>query len=363
MAFDFERVHRNYDSWYSNELKRPTLKMTFSDPLPEDKPDWYVANRYENCVNLNISPKQLVDSVEYQLQFTDYAYEGFPEMWMAGFGPGHTAALLGCNAHGTVHTVWFEPENGVYTPIEKLHFEYDENNRWWNRLREVYRVASERFKGDVVIQMYDIGGVMDILASFVGTEQLLIDCIEQPEEVKRCVNEIQALWFRYFDEINAILKPTAKGYSHWAGMLHREPGYIFQSDFSYMISPEMFREFVFDEIRTSSARVPNAIYHQDGIGELPFTDMFLSIDSIRTMQWVPGDGEPRLRDWSEHFKKIVASGKKLYPAYQGIEDLPKLYRTVGDPGVLFIPCGGARADKQRMIEKVERDLEEFYAGK
>ena len=39
----------------------------------------------------------------------------------------------------------------------------------------------------------DLGGIMDVLQSFRGAENLLMDLYDAPEEVLRCVGELQQL--------------------------------------------------------------------------------------------------------------------------------------------------------------------------
>jgi hypothetical protein len=46
----------------------------------------------------------------------------------------------------------------------------------------------ERFQGVVQIGMPDLGGNLDILASFRPNEKLLLDLVDEPEEVKRLYN-------------------------------------------------------------------------------------------------------------------------------------------------------------------------------
>jgi 5-methyltetrahydrofolate--homocysteine methyltransferase len=226
------------------------------------------------------------------------------------FGAGTMAAYLGCTPLSTPRTVWFFPPKKDI-PIEELHFEYDERNPYWRRVLNLYEAALERWGGRVVLGMVDIGGILDVLASFRGSENLLMDLYDSPEEVKRCVDELKELWFVYFDKINAMISPYVHGYSHWYGVFSEKPSYILQSDFSYMISPQMFDEFVAPELAWSAARLSNALYHMDGIGEIPHLSSLLAIKDIRGIQWQPGAGTPLEMDWTELLDRILDSGVKL----------------------------------------------------
>ena len=239
---------------------------------------------------------------------------------------------MGCMPVGTNQTVWFQPprEN---IPIKELHFEYDPDNPCLRRVLNVYEAAMEKWHGSVIVGMVDMGGVLDILSSFRGAENLLMDLYDEPDEVLRCVGEIQELWFRYYDLINSMMAPEAEGYSQWFNLYGEKPGYILQSDFSYMIGPDMFDTFTAPELASSAERMNNAVYHMDGIGQIPHLDSLLAIDGIKGIQWVPGDGEPSTRNWDELLAKILASGKKLISWAQNPDGTP--IKLAEDPGQLY----------------------------
>ena len=170
--------------------------------------------------------------------------------------------------------------------------------------------------------MTDLGGVMDVLQSFRGAENLLMDLYDDPDEVLRCVREIQDMWFLYFDKLNAVMEGEAEGYSHWFNIYHEKPGYILQSDFSYMISPDMFKTFVAPEISSSADRLYNAVYHLDGIGEIPHLDTILSMEGIKGVQWVPGAGDPKRMNWDDLLRRILDAGKKVIRLSQKPDGTP-----------------------------------------
>ena len=306
----YEAIRQTYRKWWAGELDRPIIPIkTYghpSDAAPSQKPYLYCGNAWD----LSIDPRDFIEAFDAGFNGCRWHGEGFPYAPTAAFGPGALAAFLGCTPVGVQHTVWFQPPCPDI-PLEELHFEFDENNRYYRRIVNFYEAAMEKWHGSVVVNMVDMGGVMDVLASFRGTENLLIDLLENEDEVLRCVRELQEMWFLYYNKFNAIMAPEAEGYSDWYHMYQEKPGYILQSDFSYMIGPDMFRTFVAPELASSGARMTNAVYHMDGIGQIPHLDQILAIDSIKGIQWVPGDGDPTTWNWDHIYERILASGKKL----------------------------------------------------
>ena len=342
----FETLKNTYRQWWNGTLDRPIVPITtggYDSPLD---PSRYPAMTFETSWDWSIAPEEFVEQQNAALSTLRFHGDAFPIAAPTRFGAGALAALLGCNPISSKHTVWFLPADED-TPIQDLHFEYREDTPAFKRILRYYEAAVEKWQGRVVVNMIDLGGIMDVLASFRGTQNLLMDLYDDPEEVLRCVKEIQELWFRYFDRFNKVLAPTAPGYSHWYGIYHEKPGYILQSDFCYMISPEMFAQFVGPELDSSAQRLFNAVYHMDGVGQIPHLDMLLGMDAIKGFQWQPGDGTARQQNWDHLNLRILDAGKKLIsliPDETG--DLPKLYQKYL-PQLLIPGRGFAREDIEK----------------
>ena len=153
---------------------------------------------------------------------------------------------------------------------------------------------------------------MDILSTFRPSEKLLYDLFDHPQEVERLVWNAHRMWWTYFEAFNEITQAVNPGYSNWARIFSEQPHYILQSDFSFMISPDMFNQFVKPELSETAEKLTHAFYHLDGIGQLAHWDSLLEMDSIRGIQWVPGDGQPDITHWPEVYQKITNAGKKIH---------------------------------------------------
>ena len=94
---------------------------------------------------------------------------------------------------------------------------------------------------------------------------------------------------------------------------------MLQSDFSYMISPQMFERFVLPDVAACCAALDHGFYHLDGKGQIPHLDMLLSLERLRGIQWIPGDGQPPPEQWLPLLKRIRDAGKlcQLYVSPAG----------------------------------------------
>ncbi|MDR0405942.1 MAG: hypothetical protein LBH54_03990, partial [Clostridiales bacterium] len=121
-----------------------------------------------------------------------------------------------------------------------------------------------------------------------------------------------ALWLRYYNELSDVIREGGAGFSDWSGVYSAEPCYIVQSDFSYMISDDMFVDFELAHLQESCEKIKNTIFHLDGPGELSHLDAILGIGELDCVQWIPGEGNPPSAQWQEVNRKIKAAGKSLY---------------------------------------------------
>jgi 5-methyltetrahydrofolate--homocysteine methyltransferase len=348
----WDNVIGNYRKWWKGELGRPILPLIIHGAdAGRPKPD-VPSPQFENCGDFSISAEAVIDRVDYDLSCCEFYGDSFPCVRMAHFGPGIMAAFLGAKAEPVKETVWFHPVKQV--PIKDLHFTYDENNIWLNRIKDLYRAGMKKWGGNVCMSMTDIGGGMDVLASFLTTEGLLYEVLDNPKEVKRLCNEITGLWLRYYRELAEIIKEQ-RVFSDWSSQLCEKPTYMLQCDFSYMIGIDTWKEFVHDDLAIISAAIEKAFYHLDGIGEIIHLDDLLSINSISGIQWVPGAGEPETRDWCDLFAKISKAGKKIQMGYgfnKYLDDALKVIRKPDD--LMKMPIQYAMKDKETALKNLAK---------
>ena len=308
--FDQKRMMHtleNHMLWWQGKLPRPLINGVLLQAYPRAGRACAPVLSQSNCHDFSWTPAQVIDAVDEELSRHMYFADGYPLMNMDCFGPGVLAAFCGARLDNTSGSVWFFP---CTDDLHTLHVQYDPENKWAKRIKDIYRAGLERWEGSVIMGFPDLGGVMDVLASLCGTEKLLYALVDEPDEVKRLVGEIETAWYAALDDFTAVLRPQG-AYSDWNGILSREPSYIIQCDFCYMIGQDMFREFVLDTLRRDTKRLSNTIYHLDGVGELAHLEQILSLPELNAVQWVYGAGKPEGMHWLEVYRSILNAGKQL----------------------------------------------------
>jgi hypothetical protein len=344
---NWRRLEENWSAWWAHEIERPMViidnPLSFSLPMEMTKE-----------FLLEKPADEVLDHFQTILEFRQFYGDAWPKWW-PNFGPGIMAGFLGANVHcdGEMTTVWFDPaETG---PIEKLKLSYDPQNIWWKRVTELTRRAIERWGSNVSIAHTDLGGNLDILASFRTTQQLLLDLYDAPEEVLRLSRDITNLWARYYDELDSIIQTTGRGTTPWAPIWSPKRCYMQQSDFCCMVSPEMFERFILPDLDACTRHMEHAFYHLDGPGAIRHLDALLSLEHLKGIQWIPGDGNPPPEEWLPLLKRI-RDGGKLCQVYVEAEGARTIVRELGGRGfalyiMSFINSAEEADDFLRLLAK------------
>ena len=327
---DWDRIERDWTAWWTGELDRPMVLMETFNPL------FFGSSKVLTREWMLEKPvDEVLDLFQEGLEEAYFYGDAFPKFFY-NHGPGMGAGFLGAEVYSKPEqrTIWFEAKERA--PIEELSLKYDPDNIWWRRVLDLTRGAIERWGNQVAVAHTDIGGNLDILASFRTTQQLLYDLYDAPEEVMRLSAEITDAWIRYYNELCDIIEPGGRGTSNWAAVWSPKRTYMTQSDFCYMISPKMFEQFVAPDLEDCFAVMDHGFYHLDGKGQIAHLDRFLAMEGLTGIQWIPGAGQPQPEEWPELLKRIIDGGMRCQ-VYVTAEGAKKIVREIGGKGfVLYV---------------------------
>ena len=348
--FDLDRLERVIDAherWWNGTLDRPLVSVTVPDAY--DVPAHAAAPllSQKTCADFSFSPGQIIDAIDENLSRCEFLGDAFPFVNFDAFGPGVLAAFCGAKLDNRSGSVWFWPDEE--RELADIHVRYDPQNKWAKRIKAIYRAGLEKWNGTVVMGLPDLGGVMDVAATFRGSENLLLDLYDDPDEVRRLCREIQDAWYAAYDDLAGVLAPQ-RAFSHWSGLVSRKPSYITQCDFCYMIGSPMFREFVLDTLCEDTQRLEHTIYHLDGVGQLNHLDDILAIKDLSAVQWIYGDGKPSAVHWLDVYRRIAAAGKGMMICGSAQDYLDVLSHLHGTPYTKLDIRSSERALARRVLE-------------
>ena len=301
--------------------------------------------------------KQKWDNIELRTEVSNkhcstnnYYLDAFPRQFI-NFGPGSLAPSIGGNYQFALDTVWFD-RNPVITDWKNpptLAFD-PEDDLWKKTLAFTDGILKS---GISHASIADLGGSLDIVASLRGTESLLYDLYDYPDEVKAASRRVTELWKHAYTLLADRTAPYQEGTSSWMPLWCRERYSPLQCDFSVMLSPDMFEEFVLPDLIDLTEFLDHSVYHMDGIGEIPHLDHLLSIPRLDAIQWTPGAGigDPGDERWFEMYQKIQAAGKGLV-LFVGKPELVEPLIHALSPNGVFLSVGGCDDYTAKKVEEM-----------
>lgn len=279
-------------------------------PAPKDDEDRYIG--------LDLKLGQTIANLKNNLYLADsYAQAS------SSIGPGSLAVYLGSKPVFTPNTVWYEPCIKDITNRQPIKF--DPNGYWFKKhfdvLKELKKAAGNN---DYIVNFPDLVENIDILAALRGTEELLIDMIDEPEAVSQALDEIYETYFPCYDLLYDALK-TSEGVSSFYCFCVIGRGKVakVQCDFSAMISPEHYRKFVLPTMKKQVKRLNHSVYHLDGPDAVRHLPAIMEIEELDALQWTAGAGKPdgAAPCWYNIYDQVAAAGKCLWvQIYEGNVD-------------------------------------------
>lgn len=258
----------------------------------------------------------VIEAAENQLACTHFGGDALPthNPWL---GPDQFSAWLGAEMKLMPRdfTSWVKPF--VKDWREFPDFKIDMNNRWWKLYLEILRRSAEYGKDKWITCYPDLHTGIDALGAIRGQENLMIDMISNPEPILRAMEQMTQLWKDIVDITSDIIMPAGQGTSNWTGGWSEKRFLcIGQFDFTCMISPQMFKDFCYRDFKETCDYVDVSLLHLDGPGCARHIDKMLETESLDSVQWIQGAGNPTPIHWLDLLKKIEQAGKSIQLFYE-----------------------------------------------
>ncbi|MFA7344369.1 MAG: hypothetical protein WC003_08705 [Terrimicrobiaceae bacterium] len=352
---DWSRLERDWTAWWNHELDRPMLVAAGTVLAGRPAPAWWKGCGETGKLAHDIPAEAVAEEIWNDIRRIPLAGDAWPRFWI-NFGPGIAAAFVGGDAHPTKDSMWFYPGIWKDKPLREIRPAYDADNRWWRRVRDLTRACAAVFDGCAQVGFTDIGGGLDIAASLRETQPLLLDCMDDPDGVGELCRLITPLWLRYYEELAAEIVPAGRGTSAWTPLWSPGRTCTMQCDFSYMIGPDQFAEWVVPDLAACCARLDHGFYHLDGKGQIPHLDHLLDIPGLKGVQWIPGDGQPHAADpaWWPLLKRIRDAGK-LVQIYSPADAVLRMAREVPLTGITIETWTPDRRNQAELVEAIQRE--------
>lgn len=305
---DYEYVKKRWRQWWKKENEdRPLISVVAPKRGMKPYPDPYKGTLEEKWRDI----EYIVKRETYYYENTYYGGESFP-MFNPNLGPDIYGAILGdCDIQFAENTSWskhFAEEE----LSERAPFVFDENNRWWKKIKQMTEYASEQAAGKFLVGVTDIHSGLDALTSLYGPEAICMALYDMPEKIGELLRSSEEVASRVFAELFRITRQRQDGSMNWSQIWDPDGNYYITScDFACLISADNFEEFIAPTVEREVAELDHSVFHLDGVGALRHLDRLLSIEKLDGVQWVYGDGQPTARAWKDVLQKIQKAGKNV----------------------------------------------------
>jgi 5-methyltetrahydrofolate--homocysteine methyltransferase len=357
---NWEETEEHFKAWWNrSKIGRPMLRIIAKRKTPLEELEPIDPPKIPEELHLDVI--RLVKEMRNFCRTHIFMAEAFPAVDV-NIGPGSMATYLGSEPIFAWDTVWYKECIKDWREFGPLR--YDSDNYWWKKHLELIKHAKELANDDFLVNIPDIIEGIDILAAMRGPQNLCYDLIDEPELIKDYIDQIDELYFRYYNSMYEIVKGD-DGSSSYTAFAIWGPGKTakIQCDFSAMISPKQFREFVQPSLKKQCQKLDHSLYHLDGPDAIKHLDALMEIEELDALQWTPGAGQPDGGDerWYPIYDRVKKANKSLWISLEDgdledwIKKSDRLVRRYGSDGLyLLFPVMDEEA-ALRLIDKAERD--------
>ncbi len=353
---DYEQVKARIEAFWEGEIiDRPLAQFTTPRPYEEWVPE---------PISGHATPEDRWLDAEFQAELalarcnnTLFMADALPIAW-PNLGPEVFSAFYGCPLHfGDYGTSWTDPVLHDWADADQVRF--DPDSAYLAKLHEMTDALIAVGQGKFIVGMTDWHPGGDWLAAIRDPQNLAMDMITHPDEVKRMLTMAERDYTALYDLFYAKLRAAGNPITSWLPLLCDGKYYIPSNDFSCMVSNRMFREFFLPGLVRECQFLDRSIYHLDGPNALRHLDDILAIPRLGAVQWVFGAGNEGFHRWVEVYRRILAAGKGA----NVIIDYPEL-----DDVIAALPAKGvylsiSGVPSQEAGEEIIKKLERWAAGK
>ncbi len=347
---DFEEVLNRYEAWWDCAvIDRPLVSLAFSRPEGEVRP---VPRKTHASIRERwMDTEHNVQTQVARLHNTVYDADSLPIAW-PNLGPEIFSAFYGCEMEYGEHTAWSKPVLSDLSEPSTAHLHLDTDNFYFRKIMEMTDALIEAGEGKFIVGYTDLHGGGDAIAAFRDPQELLLDTLEHPQEIKRLCDRITHEFLTVYDLFHAKLSAAGMPSTTWCPATCKGKFHVPSNDFSCMISEAAFEDLFLPAIIDECRHMDRNIYHLDGPQALRYLDRLLDIPEIQAIQWIPGAGHDYWADWIHVYQRIQSRNKAMQIHCVPVDDLPLLFSALNPEGVWISAVSGI-ANRQEAAAVLE----------
>ncbi len=338
----FPRIAERWEAWWHRENRRPLL-------LGGVRRD--ASLRWDKAFDLLENTEAWLSVRRSQCEHT-YWMDATPPSIRVDIGPVTIGAYLGAPliVDEQTQTSWQSPIIEDWQDVEELTL--TPHTEWYERVRELLRATARDAAGRYLVCLPDLAGAIDVLTRLRGTEQLMLDLFEYPEQVKACAERLVSVWESVFFEFYDLVLDQGSAPVQWLHAWSSTPYTLPTCDFNALIGPKQFDEFCLPSLRRQASIAGRCLFHLDGPDAARHAPSLARTEEITAVQFTPGTGTPSALAQMEMFRMLQNAGKPVVVVCP-YEEATQVARELDHAGLAIIP---ESIPSVKAAEELEREV-------
>lgn len=352
---DWARSRQRYDAFWDHAPIVDRCVFAVTAPKDEAVDTGWTPRPAQNVQEQWESIEYRMNALLHTIANTYYGGDAFA-FFRANMGPDPVAAFASAPYVLRPDTVWYDTVPILREWGEPPYIHFNRQSSLYQLIFTMTEHFAKNAHGRYFNGLTSLCCPLDTLAALRGSQTLLMDLVDEPEKVKEAIWELEAVYQAFIGGLQDVLDPYQEGTAHWLGIWCAERMCTLQCDFSAMISPAMFEEFVLPSVTYEADHLRKSIYHLDGVDAIKHLDLLLTIQSLTGIQWVAGAGQAPLCDaqWWPLYQKIQRAGKNLCLCGVNPDGVEGLLDVLSPEGLFISTACETESDAKDLLRIVEK---------
>lgn len=352
LAMIQERCKRYQAFWRSAPVERPLIGFSLGG--------WFPFQHYTAMQKFSGLARLKAEDLHPEEFFADYdrlvaTFDQVEDDVVRAISPlpflPWLEAMLGAPVEVSQESVWAREGGFEFVDVDRLDFSSE--NPWRRTYLEFVAALANRYRNRVPVGLPILRGVSDLIACLRGSQHMVFDLHDHPDEVKRLARKCTDFIIGLVQDQQKITGPFAGGYTIEAYSLWAPDKIIrIQEDASALFSPDLYEEFLRRENEAQASAFPYSLIHLHS-SSLFLLDRILNVKPLNCIQINKDVGGTEIEWELPYFKMVQHRGRRLLVRGKLTrEDLELLRRNLSPRG-LYV---------QIVVEKPEETeaLREFF---
>ena len=334
--------------WSRQDADRPALWVAFKPPHFQAK-EWTGPEDLKTREMMPAFQRMMLENVIQGHECLAEAMPGYKMQW--GSSLVTLAVLAGGDYAYEGNTAYIQPEPDLYA--RRLP-RFDAAHPVAKQVEAIYRTLATAAKGRAHLSPPAMLDAMTTLSRFRGTEQLCLDLLERPGDVKRWSGALTVMYNRIYEHFYQLLVSLGFGEtSTWLSVMAEGRFEAVQCDFAVTVSPELFREFVLPDLRVVTDDLDFSLYHLDGVEQMRFLDLLRECPKLNGIQWNPQPGVGSPTGFVDSFRRIQEHDFSLWIGCPSVDEAVELARALGPKGLfLTLPVFDSQRNAEEAVSRI-----------